>query len=199
MLRCPVPLHGSFASATAPRRSLTTRTSVTIGIRREDPRRIWERRAPLSPRAVKALVEGGINVEFEHCDRRVFRDDEYIAAGAKLKPDLNGSHIIIGIKETPLKEVIQSGILAPPGSPQIRMGYGMVPRTHLMFSHTHKGQSYNTPLLARYVGASGDSHSPLYPRLIDYELLTDASGKRTVGFGWFAGGAWIFELRWRLT
>jgi alpha-aminoadipic semialdehyde synthase len=27
------------------------------------------------------------------------------------------------------------------------------------------------------------------PRLIDYELLTDdTTGKRTVGFGWFAGG-----------
>jgi len=25
-------------------------------------------------------------------------------------------------------------------------------------------------------------------RLIDYEMLTDKDGKRTVGFGWFAGG-----------
>jgi alpha-aminoadipic semialdehyde synthase len=28
----------------------------------------------------------------------------------------------------------------------------------------------------------------LLPRLIDYELLTEEGGKRTVGFGWFAGG-----------
>ncbi|TBU53061.1 hypothetical protein BD310DRAFT_952348 [Dichomitus squalens] len=31
----------------------------------------------------------------------------------------------------------------------------------------------------------------LLPRLIDYELLTGEDGKRTVGFGWFAGGASI--------
>ncbi len=30
----------------------------------------------------------------------------------------------------------------------------------------------------------------LLPRLIDYELLTGPDGKRTVGFGWFAGGEW---------
>ncbi|KAG6909409.1 hypothetical protein DXG01_000710 [Tephrocybe rancida] len=191
-------LHRSLSlyrveSAPASRRSLT-RTAVTVGIRREDPQRIWERRAPLSPKAVKELVEGGINVEFEHCDRRVFRDDEYIAVGAKVKPNLQNAHIIIGIKETPLNEVIQSAVPALPGSYLHRMGYAMVPRTHLMFSHTAKGQPYNTPLLAKYVGEPGDQYAQLYPRLIDYELLTDEkSGKRTVGFGWFAGVAGVLE------
>ena len=69
-----------------------------------------------------------------------------------------------------------------------------VPRTHLMFSHTIKGQMYNMELLAKFVAASqahggtpvGDP--ALLPRLIDYELLTGEDGKRTVGFGWFAGG-----------
>lgn len=28
----------------------------------------------------------------------------------------------------------------------------------------------------------------MLPRLIDYELLVGEDGKRTVGFGWFAGG-----------
>jgi len=73
-----------------------------------------------------------------------------------------------------------------------------IARTHVMFSHTAKGQPYNTGLLSQFVaptdGASGGSAAQfektmeLWPRLIDYELLTDDQGKRTVGFGWFAGG-----------
>lgn len=56
-----------------------------------------------------------------------------------------------------------------------------------MFSHTAKGQTYNTALLSRFI-ANDLSGDPLLPRLIDYEHLTDVDGKRTVGFGWFAGG-----------
>lgn len=68
-----------------------------------------------------------------------------------------------------------------------------------MFSHTIKGQPYNTPLLAKFVRPSDEmvsetveslsNHPSGFPRLVDYELLTDdTTGKRTVGFGWFAGG-----------
>lgn len=62
-----------------------------------------------------------------------------------------------------------------------------------MFSHTHKGQEYNTPLLSRFLhGSDSRTATPdashLLPSLIDWELLTDANGKRTVGFGWYAGG-----------
>ncbi|KAG6811583.1 hypothetical protein H0H92_006747 [Tricholoma furcatifolium] len=168
-------------------RALSVGTPVTVGIRREDPKRIWERRAPLSPKAVKELVEGGVKVEFEHCDRRVFRDDEYLAVGAKLKPHLKDAHIVIGIKETPLDEVTQDMVSAPHGTPNSSTS-GKVPQTHMMFSHTAKGQPYNTPLLAKYVDRNQHAPSAAFPRLIDYELLTDdVSGKRTVGFGYYAG------------
>ncbi|KAG6837588.1 hypothetical protein H0H93_007002 [Arthromyces matolae] len=188
LLRRSLSLCRVFDATSIPR-FYATRASVTVGMRREDPQRIWERRAPLSPKAVKELVEGGVNVEIEHCDRRVFRDQEYTAVGAHIVPSLDNSHIIVGIKETPLNEVITSPIPPPPGSPP--RNHAKVPRTHLMFSHTAKGQPYNTPLLAKYVTAgSHTDDSLLLPRLIDYELLTDeVSGKRTVGFGWFAGGA----------
>ncbi|KAG8691455.1 hypothetical protein FRC08_010176 [Ceratobasidium sp. 394] len=57
-----------------------------------------------------------------------------------------------------------------------------------MFSHTAKGQPYNTPLLARFVG-NEDKAS-----LVDYELLTDGeTGKRVVAFGWYAGAAGLVE------
>jgi alpha-aminoadipic semialdehyde synthase len=67
-----------------------------------------------------------------------------------------------------------------------------------MFSHTAKGQPYNTGLLSQFVAPTDGVLAPsaaefekileLWPRLIDYELLTDEKGKRTVGFGWYAGG-----------
>ncbi|KAG5641453.1 hypothetical protein DXG03_005142 [Asterophora parasitica] len=171
--------------------SANTQVPLTVGIRREDPTRIWERRAPLTPRAVKGLVSHGVNVEFEHCDRRVFQDAEYIEAGATVKRNLENAHIIVGIKEAPLDEVISSPITSPSGSKLTRSA-----RTHLMFSHTAKGQPYNVPLLAKFVGNVSQKALPDRdsPRLIDYELLTnDTDGKRTVGFGWFAGVAGALE------
>ncbi|KAG6886864.1 hypothetical protein C0995_003874 [Termitomyces sp. Mi166 len=174
------------------RRSLSSaHTPVTVGIRREDPRRIWERRAPLTPDDVHKLVSAGVAVQIEPCSRRIFPDAAYVSAGAQLTPSLATSpaHIVLGIKEPPLSEVPAAPVPAPTASFWQRYGYPTVPRTHLMFSHTAKGQTYNIPLLAKFL-VPGPTTSPEFrPRLIDYELLTDAhTGKRSIGFGWFAGG-----------
>lgn len=83
---------------------------------------------------------------------------------------------MVGIKETPISEL--DNLTAPVDGRE---------RTHVMFSHTAKGQLYNMPLLSRFASPVGIGQ-PLAPRLIDYELLTGADGKRVVGFGWFAGG-----------
>lgn len=58
---------------------LTTRGLTTIGIRREDPARVWERRAPLTPAAIKSLLSGqeDLAVEVESCDRRCFPNELY--------------------------------------------------------------------------------------------------------------------------
>jgi len=63
-------------------------------------------------------------------------------------------------------------------------------RTYMMFSHTAKGQTYNMPLLSSFLADDDvNASASLLPTLIDYELLTsEEDGKRTVGFGWFAGG-----------
>ncbi|KIY47717.1 hypothetical protein FISHEDRAFT_44841 [Fistulina hepatica ATCC 64428] len=154
---------------------------LTLGIRREDPSRIWERRAPLTPDAVHRLVsQSGLAVHVQSCYRRVFPDTDYEKAGAVITRDLANAHIVLGIKEPPLSEVETAPI------------DGTFSRVHLMFSHTAKGQPYNTPLLARFVakGGQGDTYCP---QLIDYELLTNESGRRTVGFGWFAGVAGTLE------
>ncbi|EPQ53172.1 hypothetical protein GLOTRDRAFT_140080 [Gloeophyllum trabeum ATCC 11539] len=155
---------------------------VTIGIRREDSERIWERRCPLTPDAVHELVKDGVNVLVQDCSRRVYRSDEFVKAGAQIHPNLSPAHIILGIKETPLAELLTTPVDG-------------IPRTHLMFSHTIKGQLYNMPLLDRFLEARPGSgeRKELLPRLIDWELLTDEKGKRTVGFGWFAGVAGVLE------
>lgn len=55
-----------------------TRSLATLGIRREDPRRVWERRTPLTPEAVASLAEKA-SVEVESCSRRCFPDSAYAA------------------------------------------------------------------------------------------------------------------------
>ncbi|GBE85762.1 predicted protein [Sparassis crispa] len=168
---------------------------LTIGIRREDPLRIWERRCPLTPDAVHDLVHNdGVDVLVQDCNRRVWGINEFVKAGARPHPTLAPAHIILGIKETPLPEVLTDALPAPSVAP----GAPLQPRTHIMFSHTHKGQMYNMELLSKFVCPSvvGDAAAPrpeLLPTLIDYELLTGEDGKRTVGFGWFAGVAGTLE------
>ncbi|KAI9456540.1 Saccharopine dehydrogenase-domain-containing protein [Lactarius psammicola] len=192
--RVPVPLppgrftHRFYSSQTTP---------VTIGIRREDPGRKWERRVPLTPDAVAELVSHDkVRVLIQECERRVFPVDEYIRAGAEVHSTLAPAHLVLGIKETPLPSLITSPV------PSIKHD-SLVPRTHMMFSHTIKGQEYNMPLLSRFL-AGGDKYTDpnltgngslpqSEARLIDYELLTGADGKRTVAFGWHAGVAGALE------
>jgi alpha-aminoadipic semialdehyde synthase len=59
-----------------------------------------------------------------------------------------------------------------------------------MFSHTIKGQPYNMGLLSKFLISPHMSDPHMLPRLIDYELLAE-NGKRSVAFGWFAGGQFL--------
>lgn len=173
--RSPVILRGYHSTA-------ANIPKPVIGIRKEDPSRIWERRAPLTPDAVHHLVKStGMDVLIQDCERRSFRTSDYVKAGACVHETLEPAHIVLGIKETPIDQALTSPVLSP-------WTHKPVPRTHLMFSHTIKGQPYNMQLLSKFLAAPSLSDPHLLPRLIDYELLTDDTGKRTVGFGWFAGG-----------
>ena len=109
-----------------------------------------------------------------------------------MHPTLEPAHLVLGIKETPLHTLITSPVRSVDQDV-------LVPRTHMMFSHTVKGQEYNMPLLSRFLSGgdhfadprlTGDGSLPQpSSRLVDYELLTGPDGKRTVAFGWHAGGA----------
>lgn len=100
----------------------------SVAIRREGKNR-WERRAALTPEAVEKLIkETGIDVYVQPSTKRIFSDEKYRAAGAIIQEDLSPADIILGIKEVPVKDLL-------PG------------KTYVYFSHTHKGQAYNMPML----------------------------------------------------
>lgn len=70
-----VQLHSGYRGLSSSAAAL-----ATLGMRREDPRRVWERRAPLTPDAIKSLVKDKDNtVEVESCERRCFTDEQYEA------------------------------------------------------------------------------------------------------------------------
>jgi Alanine dehydrogenase/PNT, N-terminal domain len=141
-----------------------------LGIRREDKSR-WERRTPLVPRDVARLVESGVTVHVESSPNRCVPDAEFAAAGAVIVEELTGATAILGVKEVPTAKIV-------PGC------------TYLFFSHTMKGQSYNMPMLRRLLDAGCT--------MLDYELVTDEDGLRTIAFGRHAGLAGTIDTLWAL-
>ena len=135
---------------------------ITIGIRREEKNR-WETRAPLSPSHAKDLMKlSDVKVLAQPCSKRIFTDQEYSAVGVKISEDLQDCDIILGVKEIPPAKIV-------PG------------KMHMCFSHTHKGQPAGVPILAAFKEKKAT--------LIDYELLKDGEGRRTLAFGKYAGYA----------
>ena len=142
-----------------------------IGIRREDKNR-WERRVPLIPEHVKELIESHtIDVYLQPSSLRIFSDDKFIHAGAKIKEDLSGCPIIFAVKEIPTD-------------------FFQPKKTYVFFSHTIKGQKHNMPMLKRMM--------ELGCNLIDYEKVTDEGGRRLLFFGRHAGLAGMIDTLWAL-
>lgn len=142
-----------------------------IGIRRED-KNAFERRTPLVPDHVRQLqAEGRVKVAIQPSVRRIFPDGEYLHAGAAIDEGLHACPVILGIKEIPIARFLPL-------------------RTYLFFSHTIKGQPYNMAMLRRIM--------ELRCTLIDYERITDDSGRRLIFFGRYAGLAGMVETLWAL-
>jgi len=137
----------------------------TIGIIKETKNK-WERRVPFNPIAVQKLIQKGFEVIVQPSEIRIYKDEEYRSAGAKLSSDLSECDFIIGVKEIPMKDLI-------PGKP------------HLFFSHTIKGQDYNMPLLQKILDDK--------ITLLDYEKIEDEKNRRLVFFGKFAGNAGMVD------
>ncbi len=142
-----------------------------IGIRRED-KDPWEARVPLIPDDVASLTSSGtVEIVVQPSPQRVFTEDEYVRAGARIDEDLSTCDIVVAVKEIPRE-------LFTPGA------------TYAFFSHTIKGQPYNMDMLRRLM--------ELECELIDYERITDHRGQRLIFFSRFAGLAGAIDSLWTL-
>jgi alpha-aminoadipic semialdehyde synthase len=145
--------------------------SKFIGIRHED-KYVMERRAPLTPRHVERLIKGKqLDIIVQTSPKRVFTDDEYRQAGARISDNLGECSVILGVKEMPID-------FFEPG------------KTYVFFSHVIKGQPYNMPMLKRMMEMGCN--------LIDYEKIVDEQGRRLIFFGKYAGLAGMINSLWSL-
>ena len=155
---------------------------ATLGIRKEAKNK-WERRVPLVPVAVKKLTQDGVKVLVQPSRNRIFPDEAFKAVNNYLIMQGRGHHIrgfircryhyrydliimMAGVKEVPTSQLIPN-------------------KTYMFFSHTHKGQTYNMPMLKDLLDKK--------ITLLDYELLKDTHSKRLVQFSRFAGYAGMID------
>ena len=137
-----------------------------IGIRREDKNQ-WEKRVPLIPADVKLLLEkNDLDVIVQPSEIRVFQDEEYERAGAKIDESLGSANTIFAVKEIPI-QLLEAK------------------KTYVFFSHTIKGQAYNMEMLKQLMN--------LKCNLIDYEKISNQQNARVITFSLFAGIAGIIE------
>ncbi len=134
-----------------------------------------DQRVPLTPAQCAELKRSYPEVELvvESSEVRRIGDNEYRQEGIDVVNDLQGCDVLLGVKEVPLDELRED-------------------TTYLFFSHTYKLQPYNAKLLRTIVDKR--------IRLIDYELIKRANGRRVIGFGRWAGivGAYNGLRAWGL-
>jgi saccharopine dehydrogenase (NAD+, L-lysine forming) len=144
--------------------------SKKVGIRHED-KYLMERRTPLTPNHVADLIKKGLRFTVQSSSKRIFKDEEYINAGAGVSESLNDCEIIFGVKEIPVHAFEKD-------------------KTYIFFSHVIKGQAYNMPMLRKMM--------ELECNLIDYERVVDTMNRRLIFFGRFAGLAGMINSLWSL-
>jgi len=133
---------------------------IRIGLIREGKIPL-DNRVALIPAQCKWIQENkNIEIIVQHSANRCYTDSEYLKKGIKVKEDISGCDIFLGIKEVPVNDLI-------PG------------KTYLFFSHTKKLQPNNQKLLQAIIQKK--------ITLIDYECMEHDDGTRLIGFGFFAG------------
>ena len=153
-------------------------TRVKIGIIKEG-KVPTDKRVPITPPQAKQLKQRFPDVDLvvQSSDIRCFPDQDYKKEGIEVVESLEDCDIILGVKEVPITDLLAE-------------------KTYLFFSHTIKKQPYNKGLLQEVLKKR--------IRLIDYETLTDPSGKRIIAFGRWAGivgaynGIWTYGQRYNL-
>lgn len=142
-----------------------------IGIRHED-KYVLERRSPLIPSHVEKLVkEDKLEVQIQTSAKRIYSDEKYKNAGAKIVENLTEAQTIFGVKEMPLH-------------------FFEANKTYIFFAHVIKGQPYNMPMLKKMMN--------LGCNLIDYERVVNEQNQRLIFFGRYAGLAGMINSLWSL-
>ena len=99
-------------------------------------------------------------IKVETSDIRVFTDDAYKKAGIEVADDISDCDVFFGVKEIPIDYLLPN-------------------KKYFFFSHTIKKQIHNRKLLKAIL----DKNIELY----DHETIVDASNRRLIGFGRYAG------------
>lgn len=134
---------------------------------------VWERRAPLTPAHCARLLIGGKGsngvdrIIVQPSAKRIFHDAQYEDVGCEISDDLSECGLILGVKQPKLEMILPD-------------------RAFAFFSHTHKAQSENMPLLDKIL----EDRVTLY----DYERIIGEDGKRLLAFGKFAGRAGFIDF-----
>jgi alanine dehydrogenase len=150
-----------------------------IAIRREDLSKKGEQRVAVTPNYMRLITEAGHTVLVQpgmhpvtHEVKRAHRDTLYTQVGAQIQEDISAADVIVGLKEIGLEYIYPD-------------------KVYYCFSHTHKGQLKNRKMLQAFV----DNRTTL----IDYELVTNGYGERTVtAFTYFAGYAGMIDTLWTM-
>jgi len=130
-------------------------------------------RVALTPEQAFALEQQYPQIEIfaERSPDRIFGDELYHESGIELIHTSEDCNVLLGVKEVPIESLIEG-------------------KTYFFFSHTHKKQLYNRPLLKAIIEKQ--------IRLIDYECLEWPDGGRILGFGRWAGIVGVYNgfLTW---
>ncbi|KAL8143623.1 hypothetical protein V2J09_016655 [Rumex salicifolius] len=130
----------------------------------------WERRAPLTPSHCARLLHHGSGVDriiVQPSTKRIYHDALYEDVGCEVSDDLSECGLIIAVKQPKLEMILPD-------------------RAYAFFSHTHKAQKENMPLLDKILAERAT--------LFDYELIVGDHGKRLIAFGKFAGRAGTIDF-----
>ncbi|KAF2304234.1 hypothetical protein GH714_028771 [Hevea brasiliensis] len=133
----------------------------------------WERRVPLTPSQCARLLHGGrdrtgvARIIVQPSTKRIHHDAMYEDVGCEISEDLSECGLILGIKKPKLEMILPD-------------------RAYAFFSHTHKAQKENMPLLDKILAERVS--------LYDYELIPGDHEKRLLAFGKYAGIAGLVDL-----
>ncbi|XP_058216338.1 alpha-aminoadipic semialdehyde synthase isoform X2 [Rhododendron vialii] len=143
-----------------------------VGILSESTNK-WERRVPLTPSHCARLLHSGkgeigvTRIIVQPSTKRIHHDALYEDVGCEISDDLSECGLILGIKQPKMEMILPD-------------------RAYAFFSHTHKVQKENMPLLDKILAERAS--------LFDYELILGDNGKRLLAFGKFAGRAGLIDF-----